>query len=255
MKKRRIVSAVLAMLACLALPAVSAALPRVEACGGEAPKTSASEDLRITPGVNASRAWLTAQYGDLHVRKFTQRGGASVFEFRDGDDVVVFSLAPGSATVTRGSSTYALGIRESVSSVQQLLAASPAMFRARIMLSRLEGTSKLEAPEMSLLSVVAFAATLTGDTGAPLRLADRFMARHHGIIRPIRFSCWSSYSSEVNSAWNDYESCITEADQGSALFAYIREQACVGTWVLRSESAWFEYLTCLSPLSAIKSED
>jgi hypothetical protein len=129
------------------------------------------------------------------------------------------------------------------------------MFRARMMLSRLEGTSKLEAPEMSLLSVVAFAATLTGETGAPLRLADRFMARHHGIIRPIRFSCWSSYSSEVNSAWNDYEGCITEADEGSALFAYIREQACVGTWVLRSESAWFEYLACLSPLTAIKSED
>lgn len=255
MKKRRIVSAALGLLVCLAMPALAVALPRVDACGIDEVTPISSAELRITTGVDASRAWLAAQYGDLYVRKFTQRGGASVFELREKDDLVVFSIAPGAATVTRGKTTHVLGVRETVREVQQLLGDSPAMFRARMMLSRLEVTSSLDAPEMSLLSVVAFAATLTGDTGAPLRLADRFMAKHLGIIRPIRFSCWSSYSSEVNSSWSDYEACITEADEGSALFAYIREQACVATWVLRSESAWFEYLTCLSPLSAIKSEN
>ena len=254
MEKRRVVSVALGMFACLAMPVVVGAIPRTAECGIEQPD-SKEEELRINTGVDASRAWLTAEYGDLRVRKFTARAGASVFEFRDGDDLVVFSVAQGNATVTRGGSTRPLGVRETVGDVRQLLGGSPAMFRARMMLSRLERTSKLDAPEMSLLSVVAFATTLTGDTGAPLRLADRFMAKHHGIVRPIRFSCWSSYSSEVNSSWNDYESCINEADQGSALFAYIREQGCVATWVLRSESAWFEYLSCLSPLSAIKGED
>jgi hypothetical protein len=229
-------------------------MSETDACGGELAKPS-PEALRISTGIEAGRGWLVADYGDLQVRKFTTRGGASVIEFRSADDEVVFSVAPEKSVVRRGESTQPLGVRESMPQVHQLLAASPALFRARVMLSRLERTSKLDAAEMSLLSAVAYVATLTGDTGAPLRLADRFMAKHHGVIRPIRFSCWSSYSSEVNASWNDYESCITEADQGSSMLIYIREQACVGVWVLRSESAWFEYLGCLSPLAAIKGED
>lgn len=128
------------------------------------------------------------------------------------------------------------------------------MFQARAMLSRLEGTSRLTAPEMSLLSAAAFAATLTGDTGAPLRLADRFVAVHRGIVRPVRLSdsCWTSYSNETTEAWNDYTGCVTEANQGSSWLVYAREQACAALWVMRAESAWFEYLGCLSPLAIVK---
>jgi hypothetical protein len=41
------------------------------------------------------------------------------------------------------------------------------------------------------------------------------------------------------------------ADDGFFSGAYQR-LACNGVWMMRSESAWFEYLKCLSPLSSLK---
>ena len=254
--------AMLVVIGHLAVPAVARATSATECSTGQREQhgpglveSQAPGAVRIKTGVDAARVWLTADYGDLRVRKFTQRGGATVIDFRYQDDLVTLSLAPGNMTVTRGGVTERIGSQETVTRVAELVGGSKAMFAARAMLGHLEQTSALDPAETSLLSAVAFVATLSGDTSAPRRLGDRFMAKHFGRIRPIRFTCWSEYSGEVNSTWDDYVSCITEAGQGSVFFQYIREQACAATWVLRAESAWFEYLSCLSPLSAIKGDD
>ena len=45
--------------------------------------------------------------------------------------------------------------------------------------------------------------------------------------------------------------CMDEASNRGFFTAAYERLACNGTWLLRSESAWLEYLNCLSPLGPI----
>jgi hypothetical protein len=123
------------------------------------------------------------------------------------------------------------------------------MFAARMLLAEREATSELQAPEMSVLATAAFAASLAGDLDAPRRVATRFVEKHRGIYRQVRLAnCFDTYTSEVTAAWNDLQSCMDEANQDSSLLqAAYRRLACNAVWMLRSESAWVEYLGCLGP--------
>jgi hypothetical protein len=172
---------------------------------------------------------------------------------RLGDDEVgVHVGSKADVRVSRGGRTVDVTSADSLGVVQDLLAGSRAIFGIRALLSERERTSELDAPEMSLLSVAAFVASLVGDIDAPRRLASRFVERHRGIVQPVGYfrGCWSEYSTESTAAWNDLQSCMDEANESDSFFegAY-RRLACNAVWTLRSESAWFEYLECLSPLS------
>lgn len=255
MRMEAITTCALVLLVQLAQPAVADA----EAVGALCAPVSASAadyGLRVTTGVEEERVWLEATYEGLRIHKFTRADGASVTEFRFGSDKLVVSVAPGVLSVTAGGRTIVADPRatEPNAELQLALARSRAVGKARTMLSRLEQASRLDAPEMSLLSAVAFAAALTGDTRAPERLSNRFAAVHHGILKVgLRGdSCWTNYSTEVMAAQDDYSACLVEAWQGSIWLKDLREMACDATWLLRAESAWFEFLKCTSPLLIIK---
>jgi hypothetical protein len=190
---------------------------------------------------------VIADYNGLQLRKFTAKGGASVIEIKYADDAVVFSLAANSSNVSRNRQTVTLGTPESPDAVRELLGSSPAMFHARVALSRYEQTSDLKGPSMSVLSALAFAATLTGDVDAPGRLVARFLERHRGVLRRIKDddgSCWTDYEKEVWEAGLQLESCTKQAAAGSWWLLDARLTLCTTGWVLRSESAWFELLKC-----------
>jgi hypothetical protein len=59
-------------------------------------------------------------------------------------------------------------------------------------------------------------------------------------------TCFDTYTQEASGAWNDMQNCMDEANQDSSIFnrAY-RRVACNAVWLVRSESAWVEYLGCL----------
>ena len=137
---------------------------------------------------------------------------------------------------------------EALERVQGLLAGSDAAFAARVLHAERERASDLKAGEMSLLSVTAFVASLTGDIDAPRRLATRFVEKHRGIYRPVNANCFETYAQESTAAWNDLQDCMNEANQDESLLqrAY-RRVACNAIWLLRAESAWIEYLGCLGP--------
>jgi hypothetical protein len=214
----------------------------------------------ITAGFVGKQIWTVGQYEQLQITKVISKGGAAVSELRVGQDLVTITTSREGTSVTRGGRTLTVST-ESMEALQVLLAASPAVFAAKEMLSARESTSALKAPEMSLLTSAAFVASLTGDTHAPLRLADRFMARHRGLYRSVvargddaEASCWSNYTNEVNASWNDLQSCMAEtADDGWLVGAALRV-ACNAIWLLRSDSAWFEYLNCLGPARIAKIE-
>ena len=223
-------------------------------CEGEAPAQQQSKTLALSGGIDASRAWLTSEREGLKLRKFTSKHGESVVELAYRGDQVVLQLAAGLVRVTRNNRSIDVVDAAALESVQSLLGGSAAIFHAKAMLSEFETQSRLTPGEMSLLSALAFAAALTGDFGAPARLAERFQFVHRGVVRQVGLaaeaSCWSNYEGEVNAAWNDMQQCMSDTDD-SGWFGSVVRLACNATWLLRGESAWFEYLKCLSPLASI----
>lgn len=212
----------------------------------------------IAAGYDGKQAWVDAEIRELGIRKFITRrtpGSPAVaqLELRYKTDAVVIGLAEGVVTVARGGRSVRVDSAKSFERVQALLAGSPAIFASRAALSELEPTSSLKGLEMPVLSALAFTAALVGDTGAPLRLTDRFMEKHRGIFRLVRDdgSCWESYSSELNNAWNDLQTCMNDAADDGFLSGAAQRLACNAVWGLRVSSAEFEFIKCISPLSGV----
>ena len=208
----------------------------------------------VTGGHDTRSSWLHADYRELQLRARTDRGTrALAITLRVGADIVKVQVAPESVAVARGSRFIVVDSPEALQAVQELLGGSAAIFGLKSMLSDLEPVSRLTAPDMALLSTAAFVAALVGDVGAPQRIADRFMERHRGIYRQARESgkCWSDYSAETSAAWTALEDCMKDADAKDFFRAAYERLACNAVWIMRAESAWFEYLKCLSPLTVI----
>jgi hypothetical protein len=224
---------------------------------GQATNTKATErpvlrnGPRIRGSADAKRAWLGAEHRGLVVNKISNREDGSLsldLKFRK-DHVTIAIEKSGAIVASRGGKTIRVTSVASFERLQQLLAGSEATFAARLLLAEREQTSDLQAPEMALLSSMAFVAGLSGDVDALRRLATRFVEKHRGIYRQVRFrTCFDSYANEASSAWNDMQGCVDEANQDPSIFnrAY-RRVACNGVWLLRSESAWVEYIGCLGP--------
>jgi hypothetical protein len=150
-------------------------------------------------------------------------------------------------TVVRGNASVRLTSADAFDRLQRVLAGSDAVLAARVLLAERESASDLQAPEMSLLSTAAFIASLAGDLDAPRRLSVRFVEKHRGWYRPVRMAtCFDEYSKEASDSWNDLQNCMDEANQDPSIWnrAY-RRVACNGVWLVRSESAWIEYIGCL----------
>jgi hypothetical protein len=200
---------------------------------------------------DARTAWLGAEHRGLTIEKTTNRVDRSIaIELRYRQDVVGINVErSGTVVVLRGGKRVRITTAEAFERVQQVLAGSEAVFAALVLHAEREATSDLQAPETSLLSVTAFVASLVGDLDAPRRLSTRFVEKHMGIYRPIRFAtCFEQYTKESTAAWNDLQDCMNEANQDESLIqrAY-RRVACNGVWLVRAESAWIEYLGCLGP--------
>jgi len=250
---RRIIAAAALVLPLLPSPAW-ASEPRAEAvCSVNETVQTADGRLKITGGIETNRVWVVADYNDLQIRKFTAKGGATVIELKHRDDSVVMSLSAGSSTVARNGRTVAISASESVDAIRDLVGSSPALFHARLALSRYEQVSDLKGPSMSVLSALALAATLTGDVDAPARLTARFLERHRGLFRRVRdeASCWTIYETEVNAAAIEHEACVTNAAKGEWWLFVGRMNLCTVGWLLRAESAWFELGKCNGMLTLI----
>ena len=210
----------------------------------------ASRRPTIRGAVDARRAWLGAEHRGLTVQKTSNRvDGSLSIDLRYGQDAVSIGIdVNGAVAVSRHGRHVRVATAGDLAQVQRVLSGSEAAIATRFLLAERERVSDLNAGEMSLLSAAAFVASLLGDVDAPRRLAARFAARQGGI-RPVRMrNCYDAYAAEVSASWNDMQACMDEANQdGSVLNRAYRRVACNGVWLLRSESAWIEYLGCLGP--------
>jgi len=249
---RRGATSILVGVFMIGLPHVAESRP--SAAQAQKPAAQGGRRPTITGGQDSKSAWMVAGYRQLQVRKRSFREPQQIVtELRAGSDVVNLTVSPEAVTVTRNGRTIVIDSAQAMESLQQLLGGSAAVFATKMLLSELEAESDLEAPEMSLLSVAAFVASLVGDIEAPRRLSDRFVAKHRGLLRQIggggNGSCWSNYTVELTGAWGELQTCMDESRDDPWWWAPIQRLSCNGIWLMRSESAWFEYLKCVSPMS------
>jgi hypothetical protein len=214
--------------------------------------------LALSGGHDARSAWMVANYRDVHFRKRNDKATLeTVFEFRVAQDIVTVQVGKERLSVSRGRTSIVVDSVEALQKVQQLLGGSAAVFAAQGLLSELEPVSSYDAPETSLLAAAALVASLVGDTGAPQRVADRFVAKHRGLYRQAgqiseeKPWCWSSYSKDVTASWDDLQACMSDAANRGFFTAAYERLACNTIWILRTESAWFQYLNCLSPVNLV----
>lgn len=203
----------------------------------------------IRAAADSRRAWLGAEYQGLMLSKIANRtDGSLAIDVRFRRDALTIGIdAAGGITVARGNASVRVTSAEAFDRLQRVLAGSDAVLAARVLLAERETASDLQAPEMSLLSTAAFIASLAGDLDAPRRLSARFVEKYRGWYRPVRLAtCFEEYSTESSAAWNDLQNCMDEANQDPSIWnrAY-RRVACNGVWLVRSESAWIEYIGCL----------
>lgn len=243
-------------IACLALVPAAPAHGETKAFVAVPAAAVAAKKPEITGGVDGKKAWMAAAYKGLVVKKASSQAGRTIavdLQYHD-DQVSILIDENRIVTVVRGGTAVVLSGPESIARVQELLGGSMAVFATRAMLADRETRSDLKAPEMSLLSTAAFVAALVGDTDAPRRLTTRFVEKYRGVFRPVRFAatCWDHYTGETVAAWDDLQGCMDEANQDeSFLNGAYRRIACNILWVGRTESAWFQYLSCISPLAPL----
>ena len=249
-KVRRVILMAVVWSGCAA--AVQAAAGPVEPAGVAAQEGYTAP--AISGGHDGKSAWMVATYRQLTVRKITDDSTHTItIEILAHGDTVTIQVTPGSVSVTRAARTLVIDSAAALEALQQHIGTSAAVFAVRGLLSEVEAQSDLQASELSLLSAAAFVASLVGDIDAPRRLADRFVAKYRGIYRQARLpigSCYTSYTTETTAAWNDLQACMADADEKDFFRAAYERLACNGVWLIRTESAWFEYLNCLSPLSS-----
>jgi hypothetical protein len=204
--------------------------------------------LQLAVGFDANHVWISAQYKELGIRKYTSRKpcGTSI-ELLHGADTVAVSSGPSRLTVTRGNHSLLVDSPEALETLQVLLRGSNAVYAARATLRELVEHDELRAPEMNLLSALAFVAAIAGDADAPARLNHRFVTINRRPVRLPQPTSGQEYTTEMTAGCYALQRCANQADEQGFLRLAYRRLACARNWFRHAESAWFEYVGCVQP--------
>ena len=194
---------------------------------------------------NGGAIELSGRSGQLQVKKTVQSSGDSVLELSTPTDKVTFTVTGQSTSVTRGGTRVELRRSAAASDdsdrVRRLLADSRAILRFRAVNAALIESDDRSPASLAFITSDAVAGLLTGDVGAPRRIAQ-FMARP-GLSNVRRagmaIDCYSLMETRMVDAWNDYMGCVA-----SVLGYTYFQDLCAYRWVVQNESYWFNFISC-----------
>ena len=182
--------------------------------------------------------------GDLLIRKTVRHDGSFTLVLEAPRDRVTIEFANQSVSVARGKTTIALAdpqnAENDLARAQRLLSNSPAVRLSRLAAAAVEN-SEDDSPESSaVLLSDALVGVLTGDVGAPARVA-RHLSRHvRAGIRKAAMNCYYNYETEVYGAWVDYGDCLDSISVWNPI-----RWLCSLRYLVMAESSWFEFLSCV----------
>jgi len=197
------------------------------------------------------RREMTVRTGDLDLQKRVAPNGEASLRLQARDDLVVIDISGATVTVTRGRTRVVLSATSpdeaSLLAAQQALAGSRAIRRLRTFASELERSPDLGPAVAGVALADALLGYLSGDTGAPARLAARLKARRDARVRQVRYvqdgemevGCYRTWEHEVILAWSEYEGCKADFEWWNPI-----QELCTVRYLLWVESAWFQFLGC-----------
>jgi len=208
----------------------------------------AGAHVRVEPvGSDGVRLDLTA--GPLTVRKTAWSNGNLEVWIRLARDEFQMSRRGNLLHVARGGQGFDVDLEApdagDLARIRQVLSDSPAIRQFRALRSVLAPGFVKHAAGAGVVVLDGVLAILSGEMPvAQPMMATLAAADGTGIGEGDEIagpSCWEAYTTETNAAWVDYVACISEF----AWYNPIRE-VCAFVWVLRAESAWFQFLGCSS---------
>jgi len=182
--------------------------------------------------------------GEFVFRKKSRANGQFTLDLEGPGDKVGINVTEDSVTVTRGRRRVALSLgmlnERELDDVRVMLAGSGAVRLARIAAAAVQESDDDSAAAVSLLISDALVGMLSGDPGAPGRVA-RHLARHGraGIRRAATTDCYGEWERRVLTASYDWESCAGAFSVWNPI-----RNVCAFRWTLQVESYWFTFISC-----------
>lgn len=186
--------------------------------------------------------------GDLRFKKTVQATGEFVLELNTPSDAVTIAVNGQETSATRGKTRVrmprsAAGVAEE-GRARRLLADSDAVLKLRGLAAALIDADDRSPASMAVIMVDAVAGALTGDVGAPRRIA-KFFARTSGAgMRPAAMAvdCFTVMETRMTEAFYDYAACWTSV--ANLYMSSSFQQWCAVRWVVQVESYWFTFISC-----------
>jgi len=186
---------------------------------------------------------VTGTTGDLRIKKTVQGNGDFVLELTTPRDTVSLVVNGQETSATRGRSRVRMPRSNAGATdegqTRRLLADSDAVLKLRAAAATLIDANDRTPSSMSILMADAVVGMLTGDVGAPRRVARFLGSRGGSGTRPaaMALDCFTLMETRMNEAMNDYISCWV------AVAPWIQNW-CAYRWVLQVESYWFSFISC-----------
>lgn len=183
--------------------------------------------------------------GDLVFRKKVYENGGFTLEMEAPRDKVAISFAEHSIRLTRDRKTLtitpATASDEELDKVRRLLADSRAARLIRVAAAAVQDSEDDSASSAALLIGDALVGMLTGDAGAPGRIARHLARRARSRVRPVSFQidCYNTWEQRVFRASYEWEDCVRDFSVWNPT-----RNLCAVRWILQVESYWFSFMTC-----------
>lgn len=185
---------------------------------------------------------VDARGGEFGFRQKVFQNGHFTVDLEATGDKVTLDQTDEGVVVTRGGKTITLtaqATEEDMSAVSRLLADSRAVRQIREKGAAFEADEEDSMAAASLLFADALVGTLTGDVGAPHRVARLLSKKARAGLRTIQGrpnTCYYQWEQSVLWAFMDEEECEFVYRYPSLM--------CSTRWLMQAESAWFSFITC-----------
>jgi hypothetical protein len=221
-----------------AMPAAQTVVPRKIADVKHYPKHNMTFEAN---GTTDGAIQVDASAGEFGFRKKVFPDGTFTVDLEATNDRVSIRYADTGVEISRGDETLVLTTtpsEEKAAAVVRLLADSRAARLLRTKSAAFEADEDDSSAAASLLLVDGLVGSLTGDVGAPMRVArlltKKARAQLHSASRPN--TCYYSWEDTILWAYLDYEECV--------YFYFYPLTMCSLRWTLQAESAWFRFIAC-----------
>jgi hypothetical protein len=184
---------------------------------------------------------IEASGSDFGFRKRVESSGAYTLDLKSGADTLTLRVTDSDVRITRGREVRVVGPDSPASvaaDVRRMLSDSAAVRRLRETGAIFEAGEDDSPAATAVLLSDAVVGALTGDVGAPHRIARLLSKRARALSRSAGQrpnSCYYQWEQTMMWVWMDFEECTVLWNYGGW---------CTLRWTIQTESAWFSLLSC-----------